>query len=114
LDPDLRGPVCYCYITAHRNISQHYAPHDELLLWRESSAARRLALGDVGPLAFGEVYLFHGWPPLGILNHLRAKLFRDLLSRDGPSPLRADLGALISTRRNVEGFTDFSLVIGMV
>lgn len=30
---------------------------------------------------------------LKILNHLRAKLFRDLLSRDGPRPLRADLGA---------------------
>ena len=31
--------------------------------------------------------------PLEILNHLRAKLLRDLLSRDGPRPLRTDLGA---------------------
>jgi hypothetical protein len=37
-------------------------------------------------LGFGDV-------PLEILNHLRAKLLRDLLSRDGPSPLRADMGA---------------------
>ena len=36
-------------------------------------------------LSFGDV-------PLEILNHLRAKLFRDLLSRDGTSPLWADLG----------------------
>jgi hypothetical protein len=31
--------------------------------------------------------------PLEILNHLSAKLFRDLLRRDGPRPLLTDLGA---------------------
>jgi len=31
----------------------------------DRGAARRLALGAVGPRPFGQVYLFHGWPPLG-------------------------------------------------
>jgi hypothetical protein len=41
------------------------APYEELLIWRKSSAARRLALGDVGSIAFDDVYFFHEWPPFG-------------------------------------------------
>jgi hypothetical protein len=31
----------------------------------DREAAWRLALGDIGPLAFRDVDFFHGWPPLG-------------------------------------------------
>ena len=49
----------------------------------DRGAAWRLPLGDVGPLAFGEVYFFHGLPPLGAYG---------IVSPDKPDCLHPSMG----------------------
>jgi len=56
--------IIECAATDGKHPGGLYAPYEELLIGRDSGAGRRLALGDIRPLAFDDVYFFHEWPPL--------------------------------------------------